>query len=84
MLRRGGQLFAIMPGKWMPRLLPTVRDLKWWIIPWCKPVARLHREATNLRAEVRTWLLASQDRALVWFSVAMPALAGGLLAVRLG
>lgn len=57
-LKPGGQLYAIMPLKWMGGWLPMVQDQKWHILSWCKTMCMLHREATYLRAwEPILWLV---------------------------
>lgn len=45
-LKPGGQLYAIMPLKWIDGWLPMVSHLKWHILPWCRTMAHLHREQT--------------------------------------
>jgi len=57
----GGQLYALMPFKWIPWWTAGIADLwkahKGHILPWCKTLANLHREKTYLRAwEPILWL----------------------------
>jgi DNA modification methylase len=55
-LKDGGQLYAIMPLKWLAHWLPYVPE-KWHLIAWCKTMAHLHREKTYIRAwEPILWL----------------------------
>lgn len=62
-LRPGGQLYALMPIKWMPWWLPLVQDLKWHLLPWVKTMAFLHRANTYLRAwEPVLWLVKDGAR----------------------
>ena len=62
-LRPGGQLYALMPLKWLPWWLPLVKDLKWHLLPWVKTMAFLHRANTYLRAwEPVLWLVKEGTR----------------------
>ncbi len=61
-LRRGGQLYALMPEKSKPWWLWAIRDLwqehRGWELPWCRTMAHLHREKTYIRAwEPILWLV---------------------------
>ena len=49
-LKPGGQLYALMPIKWMPWWMPLLKDMKWHLLPWNKTISFLHRENTYLRA----------------------------------
>ncbi len=65
-LRPGGQLYALMPFKWMPWWLPLVQDLKWHLLPWVKTMAFLHRANTYLRAwEPVLWVVKDGARPLL-------------------
>lgn len=57
-LKPGGQLYAVMPLKWMPSWIPLLEGKKWHILSWCKTMCMLHREATYLRAwEPILWII---------------------------
>ena len=56
-LKPGGQLYALMPLKWVPWWLPYVPQ-PFRILAWCKTMAHLHREKTYIRAwEPVLWLV---------------------------
>ncbi|MDO8751709.1 MAG: site-specific DNA-methyltransferase [Dehalococcoidia bacterium] len=59
-LRDGGQLYALMPLKWLAYWLPQVPE-RWHILAWCKTMAHLHREKTYLRAwEPILWVVKGE------------------------
>ena len=56
-LKPGGQLYAIMPRKNMEQWLQVVPK-PYEIMPWCRTMAQLHREATFIRAwEPILWIV---------------------------
>lgn len=57
-LKPGGQLYALMPTKWMPWWMPLLKGMKWHLLPWVKTIGFLHRENTYLRAwEPVLWIV---------------------------
>ena len=61
-LKPGGQLYALMPGKWLPWWSPILKEMTWWILPWVKTMAFLHRHNTYLRAwEPILWLVKGKS-----------------------
>lgn len=56
-LKPGGQLYSLMPLKWMPMWITYVPE-PFHILAWCKTMAHLHREKTYIRAwEPVLWLV---------------------------
>jgi DNA modification methylase len=59
-LKDGGQLYAIMPLKWLAHWLPQVPG-RWHMLAWCKTMAHLHREKTYIRAwEPILWMVKGE------------------------
>jgi adenine-specific DNA-methyltransferase len=59
-LKPGGQLYAIMPLKWLAYWLPQV-PAPWHLLAWCKTMAHLHREKTYIRAwEPILWVVKGE------------------------